>query len=184
MKIKEIIRYIYYYGYYSKFNKCGRGVNLARHGIIVRPEEMSVGDNVYIGPRFMISAWGLTLGSNILIGPNLVIMCENHLFDKVGRPMFDYSLDKNIVGVDIEDDVWIGANVTILKGVTIGEGSVVGACSLLTKSILPYTISFGNPASEVKLRFTPEELKKHLHVVNSSYNLDDLIEQYKGNNLL
>jgi galactoside O-acetyltransferase len=50
----------------------------------------------------------------------------------------------------IEDKVWIGFDVSVLKGVTIGERAVIGACSVVTKDIPPYTVAVGNPARAVK----------------------------------
>ena len=61
----------------------------------------------------------------------------------------------------IEDDVWCGANVTILKGVTIGRGSVVAAGAIVTKSFPPYSIIGGVPAKLIKMRFSPEEIERH-----------------------
>ena len=61
----------------------------------------------------------------------------------------------------IEDDVWIGANVTILKGVTVAKGSVIGAESVVTKSTEPYSINVGNLCKKIKMRFTKEEIIKH-----------------------
>ena len=63
--------------------------------------------------------------------------------------------------VVIEDGVWCGANVTILKGVTIGRGSVVAAGAVVTKSFPPYSIIGGIPAKLIKMRFTEEEIKKN-----------------------
>lgn len=61
----------------------------------------------------------------------------------------------------IEDDVWIGANAIILSGVTIGEGAIIGAGSVVTKNVEPYTIFAGNPAKKIKMRFTEDELLNH-----------------------
>ena len=63
--------------------------------------------------------------------------------------------------VVIEDDVWVGSNVTILKGVTIGRGSVIAAGAVVTKSCPPYSIIGGVPAKVLKARFTPDEIKEH-----------------------
>ena len=63
--------------------------------------------------------------------------------------------------VVIEDDVWCGANVTILKGVTIGHGSVVAAGAVVTKSCPPYSIIGGIPAKLIKMRFTDDDIKEH-----------------------
>lgn len=59
--------------------------------------------------------------------------------------------------VTIEDDVWIGGNVTILQGITIHEGAVIGAGSVVVKDVPPFTINVGNPARVVKDRRIIEE---------------------------
>ena len=63
--------------------------------------------------------------------------------------------------VVIEDDVWCAANVTILKGVTIGRGSIVAAGAVVTQSFPPYSVIGGVPAKLLKMRFTPEEIVEH-----------------------
>ena len=70
-------------------------------------------------------------------------------------------MPENDANVVIEKGAWIGCNVTILKGVTIGTGAVIGAGSLVTKSIPPYAIAVGSPARVVKCRFTEDEIEKH-----------------------
>ena len=64
----------------------------------------------------------------------------------------------------IENDVWIGANSTIMSGVRIGNGCVVGAGSTVTKDIPPYSIVAGNPAKIVKKRFTEDQIEKLLEI--------------------
>ena len=67
----------------------------------------------------------------------------------------------------IEDDVWCGANVTILKGVTIGRGSIVAAGAVVTKSFPPYSIIGGVPAKLLNHRFTKEQIIEHENIVYS-----------------
>lgn len=74
---------------------------------------------------------------------------------------FLYLWDRLWAPVVIEDDVWCGANVTILKGVTIGHGSIVAAGAVVTKSCEPYSIIGGVPAKLIKMRFTPEQIIEH-----------------------
>lgn len=70
-------------------------------------------------------------------------------------------LPENDAPVVIEDDVWTGANVTILKGVTIGRGSIIAADAVVTKSFPPYSIIDGVPAKVLKMRFSEEEIEEH-----------------------
>ena len=65
-------------------------------------------------------------------------------------------------GVIIENDVWDGTRAIILHGVTIGRGSVIGAGSVVTKSVPEFTIVAGAPARAIRDRFTPEQLAEHL----------------------
>ena len=70
-------------------------------------------------------------------------------------------LPENDAPVTIEDDVWAGCNVTILKGVTIGRGSVIAAGAVVTKSCPPYSKIGGVPAKILKFRFTVDEVIEH-----------------------
>ena len=105
----------------------------------------------------------------MLFGPKPTIISGDHRIDLLGKYIADVTVEEKFVdGVNvydqpvvIEDDVWCGANVTILKGVTIGHGSVVAAGAVVTKSFPPYSIIGGIPAKLLKMRFTEEEIKAH-----------------------
>ena len=157
------------------FRKFGRNVWLAKGGVFGRPEEITFGNNVFINECFHISARNLIFGDNIMIGPYLIIESDNHKYNKVGKPMFNYRSEREIGDIKIENDVWIGSRVTILKGVKVSEGSVVGAGSLITKTTPPYCISLGIPAKPLKTRFSALELKEHLNQVKSSYKYEEII---------
>lgn len=62
----------------------------------------------------------------------------------------------------VGNDVWIGREATIMPGVTIGDGAVIGACSVVTKNIAPYEIVAGNPARLRRTRFSPDDIKRLL----------------------
>ncbi|MBP7508929.1 MAG: hypothetical protein KA807_14020 [Prolixibacteraceae bacterium] len=97
-----------------------------------------------------------------MFGPCVHIHGGNHIVNEIGIYMDEVQKEPGSDGiVIIEDDVWIGANAIILCGVHIGKGSVIGAGSIVTKDVPPYSISVGNPAKTIKMRFTEEEIDIH-----------------------
>jgi acetyltransferase-like isoleucine patch superfamily enzyme len=174
-KITEILRRIYYFNYYLNFKNKGNQIILSKGGLINNPSKVDFGSNIYIGRDFKINSnGGVKIMDNVMIGPNLLIESDDHVYSKVGVPMFFYRNEKINGQVIIEKDVWIGGNVTILKGVTIGEGSIIGACSLVNKNIPPYSISVGIPCKKIRPRFSKEELELHLLKTSSNYSIKDL----------
>ena len=124
-----------------------------------------VGDDVYIGPGARISAAGVGVEIRdwVIIGPGLTIMAGDHNTTVPGVPM--RHVKGKAAGNDrricIEEDVWIGANVTILKGVTIGRGSIVGAGAVVTKCLPRYCIAAGVPALVIRPRWPWETIEFH-----------------------
>ena len=112
----------------------------------------------------------VTIGKNVIFGPRPTIISGDHRTDIPGRYITECADKKpgNDLPIIIEDDVWIGANVTILKGVTIGKGSIIAAGSLVTKDIEPCTIAGGIPARKIRDRFLTEADKRnHLLFLNT-----------------
>ena len=121
---------------------------------------ISVGNDVYLGPGSQISA-DVTIGNKVMFGPMVHILGGDHKLDGLGRFMIDChegGINKPII---IEDDVWIGSNAFINKGVTLGRGCVVGAATMVTKDVPPYAVVVGNPAKIYRYRFNPEQIKRH-----------------------
>ncbi|HOV98001.1 MAG TPA: acyltransferase [Bacteroidota bacterium] len=114
-------------------------------------EGLMIGNNVGISQGAFIQVRGFVkIGSNVMFGPHVSIFSENHGIDDITIPIIEQpSIRKGVV---IEDDVWIGANSTILDGVIIGKGSVIAAGSVVTKNILPYTVVAGVPAKTIRQR--------------------------------
>ncbi len=128
-------------------------------------ENLSIGDYTSIPKHstFYCTEAPLTIGKKVIFGPAPTIITGDHRIDVVGKFIMDShdKLPENDAPVVIEDDVWCGSHVTILKGVTIGRGSVVAAGAVVTKSCPPYSIIGGVPAKVLKSRFTPEEIARH-----------------------
>lgn len=120
---------------------------------------VSIGDRTFIGGASIVCAEKIEIGSDVLISWGCTIVDHNsHATDWTSRKndvvawaqgKKDWSGVK-INPVKISDRVWIGFNVIILKGVTIGEGAIVGAGSVVTKDVPPYTIVAGNPARIIR----------------------------------
>lgn len=114
---------------------------------------IEIGTNCYFGAMHHITAINrITIGNHVLAGKWVTITDNNH-----GNVDADtlkiHPLDRPLVSagpVEIADDVWIGDKVTILANVKIGKGAVIGANSVVTKDVEPYTVVAGNPARRIK----------------------------------
>jgi len=147
---------------------CGKNVHIRpTQSTIKGVENMSIGDNCLIQKGVMIfcTRAPLIIGNNVGIGPNSTLITGDHRTDIIGKFLMEVSdaekLPENDQPIVIEDDVWTGANITILKGVTIGHGSVIAAGSVVTRSFPPYSIIGGVPAKLIKRRFSEEEMKEN-----------------------
>ncbi len=127
---------------------CGKKVNIDKGAIFSR--QLSIGDNSGIGQYSRLQG-KIVIGNNVMMGAECWIYTSNHEFSDPTRPMIEQGYQQP-KPVTICDDVWIGGRVTILPGVTIGQGAVIGACAVVTKDVQPYAIVAGNPAHLIKYR--------------------------------
>lgn len=110
---------------------------------------ITIGNNFYMNAGCHILG-EITIGNDVMIGPKTVIWGRDHGIARIDISMREQShIYQPII---IEDDVWIAANVTILKGVRIGRGAVIGAGAVVVKDVPRYAIVVGNPAKVVKFR--------------------------------
>ena len=123
---------------------CGKGVYLRPMSSDIKGiENLSVGDGTSIpkGSTIYCTRAPLTIGKKVVFGPKPTIITGDHRIDVIGKHIIDVGDEEKLPEQDlpvvIEDGVWVGANVTILKGVTIGRGSVVAAGAVVTKSCEP-----------------------------------------------
>ena len=96
--------------------------------------------NTIIGP--------VTISDNVNIGQNVTISGLNHNYEDPNKTISEQGV--STMPIKIENNVWIGANSVVLPGVQIGNHSVIGAGSIITKDIPPYSVAVGNPARIVK----------------------------------
>lgn len=109
----------------------------------VRPHMVKIGRNVVVMPGcLMMSAGGIVIHDGAMIAANVQLISNNH--DLYERQVITCK------PVHIGKNAWIGAGATILPGVTVGDNAVVGAASVVTKDVAPWTIVAGNPAKLIK----------------------------------
>ncbi|UQA77915.1 acyltransferase [Sphingobacterium siyangense] len=132
--------------------------------------KVKIGDRVYMGNSSIICKSSVSFGNDILVAWGVVFYDhDSHSLDyrfrdqDVKQTYIDYVNEKgnylknknwnvvNSLPIVIEDHAWIGAESMILKGVTIGKGAIVGARSVVTKDVPPFTVVAGNPAKVVKV---------------------------------
>jgi acetyltransferase-like isoleucine patch superfamily enzyme len=122
---------------------------------------LKIGEYVFINKNCSLNCGGgVNLGNYIMFGPNVKIFSSTHKHCDYTTPMVFQGYAKD--AVVIMDDVWIGSDSIILPGVTIGQGSIIAANSVVTKDVPPYHIYGGNPAKKIKPRFEPEITSKLL----------------------
>lgn len=112
---------------------------------------IKVGNGSTINPFCVLLGYGgIEVGDNVRIAAGTSIIAFNHNFSDPDKPIAEQG--NNQRGIVIEDDVWIGAGVKILDGVRIGTGCVIGANSTVTRSIPPFSLAVGSPATVIKSR--------------------------------
>lgn len=141
----------------KKFGYFGSNSFFRPGAYAIETAKIYIGDNVVIRPGTMLfaSPYGndiithIKIESDVLIGSCVHIYVSNHEYADISIPIAKQG-HANVLPVYLRKGCWIGANVTILPGVEIGENTVIGANSLVTKSIPPYSVAVGNPAKIIK----------------------------------
>lgn len=157
----------------DQLGKVGEDVVIENGVLILKPERVFIGSNVYIGHYSILrgydgkelvigdhtwigqfcyinAAGGVRIGSTVGIGPGVKIMSSKH--GEEGRHVPVLLCELEFAPVIIEDDCDIGMGAIILPGMTIGKGSIVGAGAVVTHDVEPYSIVAGVPARKIGMR--------------------------------
>lgn len=141
--VKRIYNRIYCRIYRKQFGKCGSNVEFSPFDSKLSYKNIFLGDNIYIGYNadMIATKSNIIVGNHVVFGPHVSIRGGDHRTDIAGRFIDsvddDMKLPENDQDVVFEGDNWIGMNATILKGCTIGKGSIVAAGSVVNKSTPP-----------------------------------------------
>ncbi len=132
------------------FGYCGNNVRVEPYAFFHSGRSISIGDDSSIGERSRLLG-KITIGKSVMMGEEVIIITKNHRFDRIDIPMCQQGF-QNEKPVSISDDVWIGARVIILPGVSVGKGAILAAGAVVTKDVPEYAIVGGNPARVIKMR--------------------------------
>lgn len=145
--VPSILRKFYYT---QVLSEVGSNISIDRDSQILEPHNVKIGNDVYIGRGVFIYAGDkVSIGNGVLIANCCTLLTRNH---NVSRKAPIFTQGFSYSPITIEDDVWLGTRVTILPGVHIGKGAVIGAGAVVTKNVAPYTIVGGVPAKEISVR--------------------------------
>jgi acetyltransferase-like isoleucine patch superfamily enzyme len=129
------------------FKKCGKNFQIASGVILVNPNRISIGDDVYIAHNVWINGTGeIEIQSGVIVSPMVVIASTKHVYEN-GKIS---NLKSEVSKIIIKSGSWVASNTVITKGVIIGEGCIIGACSSVTKDIPDYYFAGGVPAKPIK----------------------------------
>ncbi|MFK8038654.1 MAG: CatB-related O-acetyltransferase [Crocinitomicaceae bacterium] len=169
----------------AKNIKLGKSVNLGLGSSILAKQ---IGDFTFINKYCLIDKNVVSIGKFCSIAYNVRIGLGGHPTSWLSTHPFAYDKKYGFVQSNIEwadkkqdtiigNDVWIGANATILAGVTIGDGAIIGAHSLVNKDVEPYSIVIGTPAKHLRYRFDEKVIKELLDAKWWNLAKEDLIKR-------
>lgn len=127
---------------------CGDNVNIER-GAWFNPE-LNIGNNSGVGVNCRLSG-RIYIGDDVMMGPDCIMYSYSHEHSRIDIPMDQQGFEKE-TPIHIGNDVWIGARVIILPGVTVGNHVIIGAGAVVTKDIPDYAIVGGSPARILRMR--------------------------------
>jgi maltose O-acetyltransferase len=132
------------------FKRCGRNVNIEKGVYFGDGGSLEIGDHSGLGEGCRVYG-SVTIGRDVMIGPDVILLTRNHRFDRLDVPMRLQGWGDERP-IHIGDDIWIGARVVVLPGVTVGSGAIIAAGAVVTSDVSPFAIVGGNPARVLRMR--------------------------------
>lgn len=159
----------------EKLRQCKRRYNQWRYGLknvamtfypakgSCISKDLVAGEYSYIGKNSLIYP-KVTIGRYTMLANEVMIMGSDHYYREAALPTI-FSGREELKETNIGDDVWIGTRSIVFSGVSIGNGAIVAAGSVVTKDVEPYSVVAGVPAKKIKMRFTPDEIVVHENIL-------------------
>lgn len=168
----------------DKFGSFGKNSRFSRPADIKCHENIFIGNNCRIGPKSTIMAVGnskLIVKDNFGSAEGLTVITSRHV-QEVGKIRTGGNEDNIYNDIVIEEEVWAGINVTLLRGAHIGRGCILGAGTVVHSQTPPYSIVVGNPAKVIGFHFTPDEIIEHEKIIYQEKKRiakEELIKNYE-----
>lgn len=150
-----------------KLGYFGKNAALGIPADLKNPQNIYLYDNARIGRRSTIMTMGnskFIMKRGCLTSEGLVVVTSNH-HQQIGHFLTGGNEDNNYRDIIVEEDVWIGINVTLLSGTHIGRGAIIGAGAVVRKPIPPYAVVVGNPARIIKFKWGVEKILEHESII-------------------
>lgn len=133
--------------------KIGKNLKTLPITTIENPKNIQIGDNAWISKNVALYAnSGIIIGDDVIIAKDVSIISGDHGHSDKSKKINQQGMRKDAQPIIIGNDVWIGEKAVILKMVKVGDGCVIGAGSIVTKDVPPYSVVAGNPAKIIKQR--------------------------------
>lgn len=137
------------YFFASRFvSRCGKDVNFEKNAHF--NPELEIGNRSGVGSNTDLSGH-IVIGEDVMMGPNVIMRTYSHAHDRIDIPMNQQGFEPEKI-MYIGNDVWIGANVTILPGANVGNHCIIAAGAVVTKDVPDYAIVGGVPAKIIRFR--------------------------------
>ena len=154
LQLKQVIALFFSHNVWSmmQLGEMGMGTVIRPSASLTNPENIFLGENVHINRNAYLWAGKhskIQIGDNLVCGPGIFITSDNHGIRKNKLIREQDGVEKDVI---IGNDVWLGAYVILLPGVTVGDGAVIAAGSVVTKDVAPFTIVAGVPAKAIGQR--------------------------------
>lgn len=146
----------------SKTFYCSSNVNLSRD--LVAGHYSFINFGCYICPK-------VSIGRYTMLGPRVAITGSDHNYNVPSLPAY-FAGRPELPSTEIGDDVWVGYGSIILAGVTIGDGAIIAAGSVVTKDVPPYLIVGGVPAKPIRARFDDDSIAEHKRMLENAVGDD------------
>ncbi len=182
--IKRLYNKIYTPLLKKRMGHCGNNVFISPVDSVFYYPGLFIGNNVHIGYNadFISTRSRIIIGDHVVFAPHVSIRGGDHRTNVVGKFIDEVGDDckspENDADVIFEGDNWIGMNVTILKGVTVGRGSIIAAGTLVNKSVPAYSVVGGIPARILKMRFTEKEIEEHERILYNGKQPVSITDQF------